>query len=705
MFTDMHTMVAFLSKSDPSEGFNQIMDFLSAHTIKYALVVNPTIYVVVSEAIIRKDLYLDDADKVECLLNEEIFEELCLSAKRTTWNEFSCSMASVVICLATGRKFNFSKYIFDSMVRNVDSPSKFLMYPRFLQVVLDHQVDDMTIHNTRYTSSALTHKVFANIRKVRKGFSGVETPLFTSMLVQQQPQADKGVEIPIAPAPPSITAEEESKEARKEKEVQVFRVKKVEKGGKIEAIDADEGITLVDVEIEEEIVVMDVESQGRLIQEEVNAASKGVSVVSASKLVSAAEPTIFNDEDVTMTMAQTLIKLKAEKAKLLDEQISQRLHDEETQSENMQNLKKKPVSIAQGRKNMIIYLKNMAGYKMEYFKGMTYDKKKKVADETLLRESFKNLRAAKVSGSKFTQEIPSNDTKEMTVEGVQNMLEFIPVPEFKVEALQAYQIFKDMLKGFYKEDLVALWNLVKEKFNSAEPSVDKEKALWAELKRLFEPDAEDVLWKLQRYMYAPLTWKLYTNYGVHHVYLTRGCDIFMLTENNYPLSNAIMIMILSGKLQVEEDNEMARDLVMKIFIIVDGAIQIVAPTTIEQRLAKKNVLKTRGTLLIALPDLKQINPDDLEEMDVKWQIAMLTMRAKTFLKRTRRNLGTNGIDTIGFNISKVECYNCHRRGHFVRECRSPRDNRNKETTRRTIPVEVSTSNALVSQCDAFGGYD
>nr|GEX24853.1 ribonuclease H-like domain-containing protein [Tanacetum cinerariifolium] len=104
-------------------------------------------------------------------------------------------------------------------------------------------------------------------------------------------------------------------------------------------------------------------------------------------------------------------------------------------------------------------------------------------------------------------------------------------------------------------------------------------------------------------------------------------------------------------------------------------------------------------------DLKQIDPDDLEEMDLKWQMTMLTMRARRFLKKTGRNLGVNGTDTTGFDMSKVECYNCHRRGHFARECRSPRNNRNKEAIRRTVPVEVSTSNALVSQCDAVDGYD
>nr|GEX06081.1 hypothetical protein [Tanacetum cinerariifolium] len=100
-------------------------------------------------------------------------------------------------------------------------------------------------------------------------------------------------------------------------------------------------------------------------------------------------------------------------------------------------------------------------------------------------------------------------------------------------------------------------------------------------------------------------------------------------------------------------------------------------------------------------DLKQIDVDDLEEMDLKWQMAMLTMRAKRFLQRTGRNLRANVTTSIGFDMSKVECYNCHRRGHFARECRSPRDTRNKDTQRRNVPLETSTSNALVSQCNGF----
>nr|GEU75408.1 hypothetical protein [Tanacetum cinerariifolium] len=87
-------------------------------------------------------------------------------------------------------------------------------------------------------------------------------------------------------------------------------------------------------------------------------------------------------------------------------------------------------------------------------------------------------------------------------------------------------------------------------------------------------------------------------------------------------------------------------------------------------------------------DLKQIDADDLEEMDLKWQMAMLTMRARKFLQKTGRNLGVNGPTSMGFGMAKVECYNCHRKGYFARECRSPMDSRRTavaEPQRRNVP--------------------
>nr|GEW42004.1 hypothetical protein [Tanacetum cinerariifolium] len=85
-------------------------------------------------------------------------------------------------------------------------------------------------------------------------------------------------------------------------------------------------------------------------------------------------------------------------------------------------------------------------------------------------------------------------------------------------------------------------------------------------------------------------------------------------------------------------------------------------------------------------DLKQIDVDDLEEIDLKCHMAMLTMRARRFLQKTGRNLGDNGPTSMGFDMEKVECYNSHRKGHFARECRSPKD------SRRTAVVEPQTRN-------------
>ncbi|GJY07364.1 retrovirus-related pol polyprotein from transposon TNT 1-94 [Tanacetum coccineum] len=101
---------------------------------------------------------------------------------------------------------------------------------------------------------------------------------------------------------------------------------------------------------------------------------------------------------------------------------------------------------------------------------------------------------------------------------------------------------------------------------------------------------------------------------------------------------------------------------------------------------------------LANEDLQQLHPDDLKEMDLRWQMTMLTMRARRFLKNTRRKLTINGNETIGLDKPKVECYNYHKRGHFARKCRSPRnqDNMNRESSRRSVPVETITSNDLIT---------
>ncbi|GJR67196.1 ribonuclease H-like domain-containing protein [Tanacetum coccineum] len=97
------------------------------------------------------------------------------------------------------------------------------------------------------------------------------------------------------------------------------------------------------------------------------------------------------------------------------------------------------------------------------------------------------------------------------------------------------------------------------------------------------------------------------------------------------------------------------------------------------------------------------NSANTDSMNDAWQMAMLTIRARRFLNKTRRKISANDSETIGFNKSKVECYNSYKRGHFARECRALRENRNKEPIRRNVTVETTKTKALVAQ-DGLG-YD
>ncbi|GKA06791.1 ribonuclease H-like domain-containing protein [Tanacetum coccineum] len=96
---------------------------------------------------------------------------------------------------------------------------------------------------------------------------------------------------------------------------------------------------------------------------------------------------------------------------------------------------------------------------------------------------------------------------------------------------------------------------------------------------------------------------------------------------------------------------------------------------------------------LANEDLQQLHPDDLEEMDLRWQMAMLTMRARMFLKNTGIKMTINGNETIGFDKSKVECYNFHKRGHYARECKVPRnqDNKNRKAQKERKDQQIMHS--------------
>ncbi|GJR92192.1 putative ribonuclease H-like domain-containing protein [Tanacetum coccineum] len=107
------------------------------------------------------------------------------------------------------------------------------------------------------------------------------------------------------------------------------------------------------------------------------------------------------------------------------------------------------------------------------------------------------------------------------------------------------------------------------------------------------------------------------------------------------------------------------------------------------------------------PSTDQIGQDDLEELDIRWQVAMLTLRVQKFVKRTGRNLNFKGKQSVSLDKSKIECYNCHRKEHFAKECNYGRNQGKRpydDNGKRNAASNESSSQALVAQ-DGLGGYD
>ncbi|GJW20376.1 hypothetical protein Tco_0030998 [Tanacetum coccineum] len=219
-------MVAFLEKSTGSEGFHQVINFLNRSHICYALTKKPDVYIsfikqfwrsaeatnddngevqitanidgqskTITKASLRRHLKLDDHDGITSIPNSEIFEQLALmgyhtdsdNPKKTAWEQFSSNIATAVICLATNRRYNFSRLIFEHMVSNISSPHKFLMYPRFIQICLDMQRKQLQQHSRTYPVPSLSIKVFNNMKRPTKGYSGQEVALFPTMLNVSEP--------------------------------------------------------------------------------------------------------------------------------------------------------------------------------------------------------------------------------------------------------------------------------------------------------------------------------------------------------------------------------------------------------------------------------------------------------------------------------------------------------------------------------------
>nr|GEW30835.1 hypothetical protein [Tanacetum cinerariifolium] len=670
-------------------------------------------------------------ESIDCLLNEEIFTEL--SRMGTSWNEFSSSMASAVICLSTSRKFNFSKA----------------------------QVGDLSLHTTKYSSPSLTQKVFANMRRVGKGFSGVDTPLLKGMIVAQQDDdvVDEGAasvavdDVPAAveepsipsptpntqPPPPSQDLPSTSQvlptpppspqqqpqpshdtgismdlfytlldrcttlirrklERRNKLKIsKLRRLKKVgtaqkvnisedtimddvSKQGRIIAnIDADEDVTLKDVdavekdaEIEENADVLSMQDDeiepaehkevvkvvttAKLMTEVVTAASATITV--ATTLIPAATITATHSaarrrkgvviRDPKKTDTPSIIihsepkskdkgkgimveepkplkkqaqieqdeayarELEVELNKNIDwdeviEQV-QRKEKEDNVVMRYQTLKRKPQTEAQARKNMMIYTRNMARFKMDYFKGMSYDdirpifKKKfnsnvaflEKTKEQIEEEDSKALKRASesqtekaVKKQKLDEEVAElkkhlqivpNDDDDVYTEATP-LARKVPVVDYEIYtennkpyykiiradgSPQLFLSFLSLLGNFDREYLEVLWQLVKKRFASSKPKNFSDDFLLTTPTYMFEkPDVQAQVWKNQRSVHGLTnvkSWRLLESCGVHIITFTTT-QMILLVERRYPLTRFTLDQMLNNvRLEVEEESKVSLEL-------------------------------------------------------------------------------------------------------------------------------------------------
>nr|GEV51065.1 hypothetical protein [Tanacetum cinerariifolium] len=515
-------MVAILEKTEHNIDFHQIVDFLEASHI-------------------RRYLKLNDEELISSLPDAELFENLSLMGYNILPNQSNIAIA--VVCLATKRVYNFSNMIFDGMVRNINNEPASLSrddrqgeaFPTISS--LDVGQDRENIAKTSampHESSPRVPSLDADEGREELGadksteLGSNDTEEMVNVLSSMEAVnilSSRGAAASVSPADvlPIASVPTFSAIFTTASVVTPYtRRSKVTKKKKLhEQIDAQ-----VAKEIEEEFA-----KENHRLSEQVARDSEIARIHAKEELKMMIEGLDRSNEVIAKHLSeykQAEADLSVgEKIKLINKLVKYQDHRAKILKYQAQQCK--PLSKKEQREFYMSVLRSHAGWKTKHFRGMTLEH---------INEKFIPV------WKQFEDFVPMSSKEEIPLEEV--YIEALqvkqPIIDWEIHSegrreywkifrlgghTEAYQFFVDMLKKFDREDLHHLWILVKETFSIKQPRSDKEKELWVELKRLFEPDFEDQLWTHhQAFMHDPLDWKLYDTCGVHHV-STKDQKIFM----------------------------------------------------------------------------------------------------------------------------------------------------------------------------------
>ncbi|GJR75796.1 hypothetical protein Tco_0088161 [Tanacetum coccineum] len=535
-FADSHNMVVFLAKPTESDGFEQILDFLNTNPIKFALTVNPTIYTSCIEQFwatvktsVRRDLQLEDAEGIECLPNADIIEQLaligyekpsqkltfykaffssqwkflihtilqCLSAKSIAWNEFSITMASAIICLATNQKFNFSKYIFESIVKNVDSSVKFLMY----QSGLTEPIADEAVNEENVPTQS-NDPPLSRVNTLGSGKDRLKLKELMDLFIKLSDRVLDLETTKIAQAKEVASLKKRVKKLEKKRNSKIPGMKRLFKIGrsaqvvsseneglsdqedaskqerKTDDINKDAEVTLVDQRYDdaqmfntyifngEEVFVA---KQSEKVVEEVVSTAEVIEEEEQVRLVREKAEKV-EEANISWDNVQAMIKANRLLAERLQAREQEELTDEEKAILFVELLEKrkkhfaalraqekrnKPPTKAQKKSTMSTYLKHMAGYKQSQLKNKSFAEIQKLFDKAMTRVNMfvdKDTELVKESSKKAEAEMAQESSLKRAGEELEQEKE----KKQKIDDDQEEAEMKKLIKVVPDEEEVAI---------------------------------------------------------------------------------------------------------------------------------------------------------------------------------------------------------------------------------------------------------